>query len=198
MASGNTLAFGVSAHPLPAITRDGFPATWASGTKSFQIDHPLDPANKYLLHAAVESPDVKNIYDGTIVTDQTGAATVTLPDYFEALNRDFRYQLTCIGQFAQAIIASEVAENRFTIQTDKPHVKVSWQVTGIRHDAYMQAHPMVVERDKLENERGSYQHPELFNQPEEKSLLWKQNPTLAARLKAERLQRKAAAKAAAK
>ena len=29
---------------------------------------------------------------------------MTLPEYFSALNRDFRYQLTVIGQFAQAIM----------------------------------------------------------------------------------------------
>lgn len=90
---------------------------------SFKIDHPLDPANKYLSHSFVESPDMKNMYDGSIVTDRTGIAVVTLPDWFEALNRDFRYQLTVIGQFAQAIIAREVINNQFIIRTDKPSVK---------------------------------------------------------------------------
>src|SRR5581483_10031624 len=36
-----------------------------NGSKHFKIDHPLDPANKYLLHASIESPEVKNLYDGT-------------------------------------------------------------------------------------------------------------------------------------
>src|SRR5262249_4097207 len=67
---------------------------------SFKIDHPLDPANKYLYHSFVESPDMKNIYDGVVTLDDKGGATITLPDWFEALNKDFRYQLTCIGGYA--------------------------------------------------------------------------------------------------
>ena len=112
----------------------------SKGSGSFKIDHPLDPANKYLYHSFVESPDMMNVYNGNVVTDKNGTATVVLPEYFEALNRDFRYQLTVIGQFAQAIVASEMSHNQFTIRTDKPKVKVSWQVTGIRHDAYANAH----------------------------------------------------------
>lgn len=80
---------------------------------SFKIDHPLDPARKYLYHSFVESPDMKNVYDGNIVTDGAGSATVTLPDWFESLNSDFRYQLTVIGQFAHATIGSEINNNRF-------------------------------------------------------------------------------------
>jgi hypothetical protein len=136
------------------------------GTKHFKIDDPLDPANKYLYHASVESPDMMNIYNGNITTNSRGIALVTLPDYFEALNRDFRYQLTVIGQFAQAIVAQEIRHNHFTIQTSKPNVRVSWQVTGIRHDAYAEAHPSPVEVDKPVAERGHYLHPELFGASE--------------------------------
>ena len=116
----------------------------------------------------------------------SGEATVALPNYFEALNRDFRYQLTVIGQFAQAIVESKIKDNHFTIKTDKPNVEISWQVTGIRQDAYMKAHPMEVEQDKPAHERGTYQHPELLGQPEEKGLAWAQNPALWKRLKEER------------
>ena len=35
-------------------------------TKAFVIDHPLDPANKYLSHCSVESPDVMNLYNGNV------------------------------------------------------------------------------------------------------------------------------------
>jgi hypothetical protein len=130
------------------------------------IDHPLDPANKYLYHTSVESPDMKNIYDGVVRTDAAGLATVTLPAYFEALNRDFRYQLTVMGTFAQAIVKDEIKDNQFTIQTDKPDVKVSWQVTGIRHDAYASAHPVQVEQDKPAGERGRYLTPDVFGKPQ--------------------------------
>lgn len=143
---------------------------------SFKIDHPLDPANKYLYHSFVESPDMMNIYNGNVITDSQGDAVVPLPEWFETLNRDFRYQLTVIGQFAQAIVASEIADGRFSIKTDKPNVKVSWQVTGIRQDAWANAHRIPVEQEKPQVERGFYLHPELYGAPEEKGVLWARDP----------------------
>ena len=62
---------------------------------SFKIDHPLDPANKYLCHSFVESPDMKNVYDGVVVLDRKGKAEIELPDWFGILNKDFRYQTYC-------------------------------------------------------------------------------------------------------
>ena len=144
--------------------------TLTKGAGSFKIDHPLDPAKKYLSHSFVESPDMMNIYNGNATTDAKGFAIVTLPDYFTALNRDYRYQLTCIGTFAQAIVSSEIKDNRFTIRTDKPNVKVSWMVTGIRHDAYAKAHRIEVVQNKTGKERGAYLHPELFGQPKTRSI----------------------------
>jgi trimeric autotransporter adhesin len=140
------------------------------GSGSFKIDHPLDPANKYLSHSFVESPDMMNVYNGNITTDKHGIATVALPSYFEALNADFRYQLTVIGQFAQAIVQQEIKSNQFIIKTNKPRVKVSWQVTGIRHDAYADANRIPVEEDKPATEQGYYLHPEAFGQPASKSV----------------------------
>ena len=123
-------------------------------TKNFQIDHPLDPANKVLNYTSVESPDMKNIYDGNATTDNKGEAVVQMPAYFEALNKDFRYQLTVIGQFAQAIVAEEITGNTFKIRTDKPNVKVSWQVTGIRHDKFADDKRAPVEENKPAAEKG--------------------------------------------
>ncbi|MBV9265545.1 MAG: collagen-like protein [Acidobacteriaceae bacterium] len=151
----------------------------SKGGGSFKIDHPLDPANKYLYHSFVESPDMMNVYNGNVVTDGRGWATVTLPDWFEALNRDFRYQLTVIGQFAQAIIASKIAANQFVIRTDKPNVEVSWQVSGIRQDAWANAHRIPVEEEKSEKQRGFYLHPELYGQPLERSVVYAERPDLA-------------------
>ena len=133
---------------------------YTKGSGGFLIDHPADPENKYLSHSDVESPDMMNIYNGNIVTDGNGLAVVDLPDYFESLNSDFRYQLTVIGNFAQAIVADEINGNQFTIRTDKPSVKVSWQVTGIRKDVFAKSNPVQVERDKPANEVGLYLHPE--------------------------------------
>jgi hypothetical protein len=129
---------------------------------SFAIDHPTDAANKYLYHSFVESPDMMNIYNGNIVTDASGAAIVTMPDWFEALNRDFRYQLTVVGQQAQAWVASELVNRAFTIKTDKGNVKVSWQITGIRQDAWANAHRIPLEVEKAPADQGHYLHPELF------------------------------------
>jgi hypothetical protein len=132
------------------------------GSGTFKIDDPIDPANKYLSHSFVESPDMMNIYNGNIVTDATGVATVAMPAWFEALNADFRYQLTVLGQFAQAIVASEMQDGKFTIRTDKPNVKVSWQVTGIRHDPYAVANRTPVEESKPASEQGRYLHPDVY------------------------------------
>jgi hypothetical protein len=144
----------------------------ASGT--FKIDHPQDPANKYLIHSFVESPDMMNVYNGNIITDADGNATVNLPDYFLSLNKEFRYQLTAIGTFAQAIIAEEVnTANQFKIKTDKPNVKISWQVTGIRKDPYANEHRIKDVVEKTGEEKGKYIHPDLYNQPAEKGIFYK-------------------------
>jgi hypothetical protein len=156
----------------------------AKGSGSFKIDHPLDPENKYLSHSFVESPDMMNIYNGTTTTDAKGNATVILPDWFEALNQDFRYQLTVIGTFAQAMVAEEIKGNRFTVKTSAPNVKVSWQVTGIRHDPYANMHRIAIEERKPEGERGLYLHPDAFHQPESKSIEAANAPRQTGRMKA--------------
>lgn len=142
----------------------------SKGSGTFKIDHPLDPENKYLYHSFVESPDMMNIYNGNIVTDANGDAIVTLPSYFEALNQDFRYQLTVIGVFAQAIISEKIDGNQFKIKTDKPNVEVSWQVTGIRHDKYAEAHRVSPEVEKEPQFKGYYLHAAEWNMPESKSI----------------------------
>ncbi len=141
--------------------------TFSKTAGAFAIDHPLDPENKYLQHSFVESPDMMNIYNGNVTTDVSGYANITLPNWFEALNKDFRYQLTVLGQFAQAIVSEKIANNQFVIRTDKPNVEVSWQVTGIRKDAYAEANRIEVEVNKPSHEIGKYQFPKLFGKSEE-------------------------------
>jgi hypothetical protein len=159
-----------------------------------RIDHPLDAANKYLSHAAVQSSELMDIYSGNVTTDELGLATVTLPDWFQAENTDFRYQLTVIGgRFAQAIVSKEIANNKFTISTNASNVKVSWQVTAVRQDAYAKAHPLVVEQDKPANEQGFYIQPNLFGQPAEKQTQWGRHPKQMQNIKAMREARKSAA-----
>ena len=102
-----------------------------------------------------------NIYNGNTITDAEGRVTVVLPDYFEALNGDFRYQLTVIGKPALAAVEHEIENSAFTIKTD-PNVKVSLQLTGIRQDAAAKANRLPVEELKPEAERGMFLEPELF------------------------------------
>ncbi len=132
----------------------------SKGGGGFKIDHPLDPENKYLSHSFVESPEMLNVYCGTVVTDSSGEAVVTLPDYLETLNRDFCYQLTPVGALAQVAVTTEISDNAFTIRTDQPGVTVSWQVTGVRQDAWADANRIEVEVDKPEDERNQFLHPE--------------------------------------
>jgi trimeric autotransporter adhesin len=164
-----------------------------ASSKEFKIDHPLDPANKYLFHASVESSEMMNIYSGNVITDSQGHATVQLPEWFEVLNTDFRYQLTVIGQFAQAIVGHEIENNRFEIRTSAPNVKVSWQVTGVRHDAYAKAHSLVVEEEKEAQLRGFYIHPELYGAPPEKQIEWARHPQMMKRKQEMRARQLAAA-----
>ena len=111
-----------------------------------------------------------NVYNGNIITDNKGYATVTLPDYFEALNKDFRYQLTVIGTFAQAIVSEKIQHNKFIIQTNQPNVEVSWQITGIRKDKYAEAHRIQPEVAKEPENKGLYIHPEEWGQPQSKGI----------------------------
>ena len=144
--------------------------TLSKGSGTFKIDHPLDPGNKYLYHSLVESPDMMNVYNGNVAVDEKGEAWVALPEWFEALNRDFRYQLTCIGAFAPVHVATEISGNRFKIAGGKPGMKVSWQVTGIRKDPFANANRVVAEVDKAPNDRGYYLHAEAYGLPKDKSL----------------------------
>jgi len=129
-------------------------STLTGNRASFQIDDPLDSANKSLSHSTVSSPEMLDLYNGIVTSDATGTAVVNMPKYFEALDRDLQYQLTVIGQFSRAIVATRMANGTFTIRTERPNVKVSWQVTGVRQDAWANAHPVSVEAAKPSPDTG--------------------------------------------
>ena len=169
--SNNTKVFAVDANGNGFFAGNlNVTGTVSKGGGSFKIDDPLDPANKTLSHSFVESPDMMNIYNGIAKLDAKGEVWVNLPDYFESLNGDFRYQLTAVGApQPELYVAHEVEGNRFKIEGGKPGAKVSWQVTGVRHDAYANAHRIPVEEDKPSVERGYYLHPDAFSQPQSKS-----------------------------
>lgn len=133
-----------------------------NGVKNFKIDHPADPENKFLYHATIESDVPYNKYSGNITTDANGEAIVELPEYIELVNKDFRYNLTVIGTFAQAIVDKEVSDNKFVIRTNEPNVKVSWELTGVRNDPYLQQNSYEPVREKGSYEKGTYMNPELY------------------------------------
>ena len=140
--------------------------TLSKGGGTFKIDHPLDPENKYLYHSFVESPDMMNIYNGNVTLDGRGESRVEMPDWFEALNQDFRYQLTPLGAPGPNLyIAEEISGGRFMIAGGDPGAKVSWQVTGVRHDPVALASRMSVEVDKRSHEAGKYLNPEAYGKP---------------------------------
>ncbi|KAB1063775.1 autotransporter outer membrane beta-barrel domain-containing protein [Salibacter halophilus] len=148
----------------------------SKGGGTFKIDHPQDPTNKYLVHSFVESPEMMNVYNGNIETDANGYATVELPEYFESANKDFRYQLTVIGSFAQAIVKEKISDNKFIIQTDQPNVEVSWQVTGIRNDPYAQKNRIKPVQEKPVQHKGTYLHPDAYDADESRSQHEKYGP----------------------
>ncbi len=146
----------------------------ATGTKSFLIDHPLDPENKYLKHFSIESDEVLNVYRGNVVLDNQGKAVVRLPSYFLAINRNFSYVLTPVGGPAPDLFVEKEIDNegKFIIAGGNPGQKISWYVYAERNDPYLQQHPEKRQTEimKGEKERGKYFRPELYGQPREKSL----------------------------
>jgi hypothetical protein len=154
----------------------------ATGTKSFQIDHPLDPENYYLNHFCTEGPEPYNVYRGNVVTDAQGYATITLPAYFESINRDPTYHLTVIDSsddFVLAKVVREIQNNQFVIRTSKPFVKVSWEVKAIRNDLWVQRYGYQTEQEKEDAIKGKYLHPELYGQPKERGINYYPEPTPA-------------------
>lgn len=146
----------------------------SKGSGTFVIDHPLDPRNKLLFHSFVESPDVKNLYDGIAILDERGEAVIKLPSYFLALNKDFRYLATPLGAPAPDLhLKREVRKSFFGISGSPvfviagggPGQRVSWQVTGVRHDPLIEANPIVVEVEKGPGalvDKGEYLIPEVY------------------------------------
>jgi hypothetical protein len=152
--------------------------TLSKAAGSFVIDHPLDPTRKTLSHSFVESPDMMNIYNGIATTDAKGRARITLPVWFGALNRDFRYQLTTIGGWSEAWISAEIIDNKFTIATREAATRVSWQVTGVRKDAYAEAHRIPVVSTKPRAEQGTYLHPKEHGKPDSAGRDFKDRPAV--------------------
>jgi hypothetical protein len=167
--SGSALADGYAGHFSGKVRVFG--DFEVMGQKSFKIDHPSDPANRYLVHTCVESSEMKNVYDG-VARLEDGAAWVELPEWFEALNGDFRYRLTPVGgPTPQLHVAEEISDSRLKIAGGEDGMKVCWQVTGTRRDRWAVANPVEVDQEKPEVERGRYLDPSLYDESDEKMVI---------------------------
>jgi hypothetical protein len=177
--SGGDINYGVYGHAAGGSTNwagwfEGdarVTGTFDNSASALVIDHPLDPEGQYLRQPAVHSDEMKNVYDGTVALDASGEATVALPDWFESLNTDFRYQLTAIGAPGPDLhVADEIVGNSFRIAGGEPGMTVSWQVTGVRNDAYARHRPPVIEEEKDLKDRGRYLTPEAYGAPRESGI----------------------------
>ncbi|CAG0995291.1 hypothetical protein PHYC_02524 [Phycisphaerales bacterium] len=203
-ATSNVNGFGVlgfnggtTGNSFGVVGQTGSAAGWgvyafgrsgASGVKTFRIDHPQDPENKYLLHYSTESPEVLNAYSGTTRLDEAGEAVVELPPYFAMINRDPRYTLTAVGAPMPMLhVAGEIDEAAliagaraapgdalptcaFRIAGGAPGARVSWEVKAVRNDQWVRRNGAPIEIEKQGIEKGTYQHPELYGQPAEKGV----------------------------
>lgn len=153
----------------------------ASGTKSFLIDHPSDPENRFLKHFSIESNEVLNVYRGNAVFDQNNEAEVMLPSYFSNINTNISYQLTPVGGYAPLYIKEKVQNNRFVIGGGTEGMEVSWAIYAERNDAYLQQHPeqRQSEPEKRAHEKGKYLMPALFGQKPDKGIFYLPKPDSA-------------------
>jgi hypothetical protein len=145
----------------------------AAGVKSFAIDHPSDPENKYLKHFSLESNEILNMYRGNAVFNANGEVVVTLPSYFEDININFSYHLTPIGAYAQLFIKEKIKDGKFIIAGGAAGMEVSWSVYAERNDPYVQQNPekREVEVEKESWNKGKYLRPELYKQSKDKRIV---------------------------
>ena len=180
--SASSVSFGVlgeEPYRSPGHAVYAFGTLAATGTKSFQIDHPLTPETHFLNHFCAEGPEPYNLYRGNVTTDAQGYAVVQLPPYFEAINRDLTYHLTVIDSsddFIMAKVARKIQNNQFVIRTSKPFVEVSWEVKAIRNDRWVQEYGFQTEQEKEDVIKGKYLNPELYGQPNEKGIHYRPAP----------------------
>ncbi|MCA9310528.1 MAG: hypothetical protein KDA21_04930, partial [Phycisphaerales bacterium] len=160
-ASADALAYGVYAAGNLGC----------SGVKTFLIDHPLDPGNAWLVHYSAEGPEPQNVYNGVVTLNARGEAWVALPDYFDAINVDPRYQLTAIGGPAPLLhVADKIQDNHFRIAGGDPGMEVSWEVKARRNDPGTRRMTIEAVRPKTGNDIGRYLQPELYGQPQSLSI----------------------------
>jgi hypothetical protein len=73
-------------------------------------------------------------YRGEARSDAEGRAVVVLPAFVRAHRAGFEYELTPLRSNTTACVFEEIDGDRFTVATDRPHVKVAWRVTAMRDE----------------------------------------------------------------
>lgn len=149
----------------------------ATGAKTFIIDHPLDPENKTLKHFSIESNEILNMYRGNATFDSNGKAIIQLPTYFNAINKEFSYQLTAVGAAMPNLYIAEKINNNnyFIISGGLAGKEVSWSIYAQRNDKYVQEHPekIIDEIEKKDYQKGKYFDPTSWKQPKEKGIFYR-------------------------
>ena len=107
--------------------------------KTFIIDHPRD-YSKHLIHACIEGPEAGVYYRGRGEITNNECAEIILPEYVEALAKDFTIEITHIydGTPPKSYSVSEILYNRFTVYGDNG--SFYWQVTGARSNIIVEPH----------------------------------------------------------
>lgn len=112
---------------------------WSNGNvyaqnKYFDIPHPTKPGYM-LIHASIEGPETAVFYRGTGQL-KDGKATVTLPEYFDALTRDgsSTVQLTPRGKKSFGLSYDNFNEKSFEVYGDQSDGKFDWLVMATRAD----------------------------------------------------------------
>ena len=128
-------------------------------TKTFKIDHPLDPENKFLYHNSIESPEMRTVYYGRATTFN-GVVSIDLPEWWTALNgadkTEYNYLLTPIGKWAKLFISKEIENNQFEVSSLDGDCTFSWTISAIRHDDFAESNRVQIEEEKTQEEKDRY------------------------------------------
>lgn len=178
-STNNALSYGLYSYDDAGIFNnlDVGGSFSANGTKSFIIDHPADPENKFLKHFCVESNEVLNMYRGTVSLNEQGEAIVKLPAYFNDININFSYQLTAVGaSMPNLYVKSEIgSDNSFVLSGGVANAKVSWTVYTERNDKVMQNNPTMKNSEPVKEGKykGKYCNPEYYGKPKTANYLYR-------------------------
>jgi hypothetical protein len=61
--------------------------------------------------------------------------------------------------------------NQFAVRSSRGNLEVSWQITGIRHDAWAEKNRIPNSVDKPAAEKGKLLHPEAFGKAPEQGIV---------------------------